>query len=93
MNTWTKEELETAKADGYLMAEVFKLRTENEQQKKELSRICNWIWNDDPDMESWNTDCGETFCLIEGGTQENHYLYCPKCGGHLIDSRELEKKK
>ena len=62
------------------------------QLKAELSRVCNWKWTKDHDFEYWSTDCGEDFCLFEGDTQQNHYIYCPKCGGHIIDSKALKVK-
>lgn len=40
---------------------------------------CNWI----PECEEsdiWETSCGELFCFIEGGPEDNGMKYCPYCG-------------
>jgi hypothetical protein len=42
-------------------------------------RVCEWTTND-PDVNIWATDCGETF-LIESGTPENNSMrFCCFCG-------------
>lgn len=41
------------------------------------------IWTEDPEYGTWETSCGETFCMIEGTPEENGYKYCPSCGKKL----------
>jgi len=69
------------------------IEVENQKLREttELSKVCNWKWSEYNGSNFWKTDCEEEFCLIDGGTQENHYIYCPKCGGNIIDSKQLEE--
>jgi hypothetical protein len=45
---------------------------------------CDWINNN----SYWETQCGLAYQCLEGTPKENGMLYCPFCGGKL-----LEKKK
>lgn len=45
---------------------------------------CIWLQQLDPDREVyWQTSCGRAFVLTEGGPEDNHYNYCPSCGGKI----------
>ena len=45
---------------------------------------CRWTENSNDESDYWDTACGEAFCFITGGPEENKMRYCPYCGGHLI---------
>ena len=45
--------------------------------------ICNWRETDD-EYATWQTDCGESFCIIEGNPEENRMNYCTYCGKKLV---------
>lgn len=47
------------------------------------------IWTYDDVHDCWETTCGNAFVIIEGVPIENDMLYCPYCGGHLLDEEEL----
>lgn len=55
------------------------------EDKKVNSDYCSWkqdlpnVWEDD----SWNTNCGDKFILIEGSPKENNFNFCPNCGRRI----------
>ena len=44
------------------------------------------LWTNDPDDDSWDTECGEKFVFNEGTPIENDFHFCPYCGNHLFDA-------
>lgn len=42
-------------------------------------------WSGDEFTSDWYGDCGIEFTFIDGTPTENEMIYCPKCGGKLID--------
>ena len=60
--------------------EKHNLLTETEERSHD---VCKWRDNKDYDHPGWTTSCHEEFCLIDGTLTENHYIYCPKCGGKI----------
>ena len=50
------------------------------EQKEEI--FCLWTY--DEDYDCYNTDCGESFVVLEGTPEENHMKYCVYCGKELI---------
>jgi hypothetical protein len=45
--------------------------------------VCRWVADLDPDVDKWDTDCGESFCFTEGGPHENKMRFCCYCGRKL----------
>ena len=43
-----------------------------------MADTCVWEYDDYHDC--FDTGCGNSLCLIDGGPEENGYLYCPCCG-------------
>lgn len=39
------------------------------------------------------SNCGEDYCFIEGGPEENEYRYCPHCGAKITKIIKLEDKE
>jgi hypothetical protein len=39
--------------------------------------VCNWQRNEDGNDD---TECGGTWCLMDGTPPENSMKYCPYCG-------------
>lgn len=54
-----------------------------------LGSVCTWAGYDESDQ--WETDCGRTFSLIDGGPAENRYTYCPGCGRRIEDVSKFEE--
>ncbi len=49
------------------------------------------IWKEDLSFDgdvSWDTECGQKFCFIDGGPKENGMKFCCYCGGELIEETE-----
>lgn len=47
---------------------------------------CTWECEPDPDVEAWETACGNTFQFESGGPSENKMRYCCYCGANLIEA-------
>ena len=45
----------------------------------------HWIEQDGYDGDTYYdcSECGESFCLIEGTPTDNLYNYCPNCGAEM----------
>ena len=45
----------------------------------------HWIEKDDFDGDTYYdcSECGESFCLIDGTPTDNLYNYCPNCGAKM----------
>ena len=43
-----------------------------------MSIKCLWEYN--PDLESWNTECGDMFAFNDGGPIENGFNFFHHCG-------------
>ena len=50
----------------------------------------HWIEKDgfDGDVYYDCSECGESFCLIDGTPTDNLYNYCPNCGAKMVESEE-----
>ena len=48
-------------------------------------RECKWTVDDDG---AFNTECGHRFELTYDGPKENHWVFCPYCGGILKEKAE-----
>jgi DNA-directed RNA polymerase subunit RPC12/RpoP len=46
-----------------------------------FERICTWKF--DNDYDKYDTACQESYCFEAGTLKENHYYYCPACGGRI----------
>lgn len=43
--------------------------------------VCLWKKQESPDFdEFWETECGHTWALMEGGLEDNQVQFCPYCG-------------
>ena len=45
---------------------------------------CKWHQEDHED-NSWYSDCGQSFVLVDGSPNDNKMSYCNKCGNKLIE--------
>lgn len=45
---------------------------------------CNWE-EMDADWNSWETQCGNAFTIMEGTPADNNFKFCPYCGGEIND--------
>ncbi len=50
--------------------------------KNTLQKVCTWEYQDEGDSY-WDTECGQAQYFEHGGVIENHYKYCPYCGGKI----------
>ena len=48
-------------------------------------KVIDCTWEYCEFEESWNTSCGKSFMVLDGGPAENGMKYCPFCGGKLIE--------
>ena len=54
--------------------------------EKRYVNQCKWVETVDFDGEvSWDTECGQKFCFIDGGPKDNNMNFCCYCGGELIE--------
>lgn len=53
-------------------------------------KIGHWIEKDGFDGDTYYdcSECGESFCLIDGTPTDNLYNYCPNCGAKMTESEE-----
>jgi hypothetical protein len=56
-----------------------------------MSDVCEWLSTEDFDGDPfYETNCGESFCFIEGDVKYNGIKYCPYCGRPI---RVIEEEK
>ena len=71
----------------------YKIRIEEEDiealdrgiETLENQKTGHWIEKDGYDGDTYYdcSECGESFCLIEGTPTDNLYNYCPNCGAKM----------
>ena len=56
------------------------------------SRKGHWIEKEDFNGDTYYdcSECGESFCLMEGTPTDNLYNYCPNCGADMRESEVSE---
>lgn len=42
--------------------------------------VCEWTYDDNEYAPKWDSACGEAWCFIDGGPEENRVRYCHGCG-------------
>ena len=62
-------------------------------QKPELdwARVCVWKYAHDGDSDAFETGCGQTYCFIDGGIDDNKCKYCQYCGGEVHAIKPMQK--
>lgn len=50
--------------------------------EKQTEKTCEWTEDSDG---NWDTGCKNTFIFIEGTPKENNAIFCPYCGGQIIE--------
>lgn len=57
---------------------------------KQEPKTGHWIEQDGYDGDTYYdcSECGESFCLIDGTPTDNLYNYCPNCGAKMAESEE-----
>ena len=45
----------------------------------------NCTWTYDEDLDTWDTECGESFVVTNGTPAENKMRFCPYCGSPIIE--------
>jgi hypothetical protein len=59
---------------------------------EEIVGICTWTPMDSEYMlGTYEGTCGVAWSFTEGGLSENETLFCPRCGGKIIDATKGEK--
>ena len=48
---------------------------------------CEWSY--DEDTCSWDASCGGKQLFGEGDIKENHYTFCPYCGGQIEETKHV----
>ena len=58
--------------------------------EQEPSRKGHWIEKEDFNGDTYYdcSECGESFCLMEGTPTDNLYNYCPNCGCRMVGDTE-----
>lgn len=49
---------------------------------------CLWSRDGDYESDTWQTQCGHYFTIIEGTPMENDMLFCCYCGNSLEELEE-----
>lgn len=57
-------------------------RAEAASQRDEAT--CEWTPDNDPDWNTWSSQCGKTWVFEEDGPAENDMRFCPFCGRLLV---------
>ncbi len=83
--TFRSPVLDKPKLSGDKLFEFAESYHQSESDNEFKSRVnairCEWIY-DDP-YEKYDTKCGESFCFINDGVEENGYKHCPNCGNKI----------
>lgn len=55
----------------------------------------HWIEKEDCNLDIYYdcSECGESFCLIDGTPTDYLYNYCPNCGAKMVEPQESENKE
>jgi len=61
---------------------IDELEKENEALREQIKKPCTWSPRD-KEFNIWETECQELHQFIAGGPKENHYRFCPYCGGEI----------
>ena len=56
-----------------------------DRDSKNKEKTCRWKY--DEDMDAWNTQCDNAFCIGEGTPAENEMKFCPYCGRKLVEAK------
>jgi len=65
-----------------------------EKSDDEITDACEWALEDNYDCcDTWETQCGQNFVLLEGTPADNHMKYCCYCGKTLIETKLPEDKE
>lgn len=70
-----------------LIQERNDLRAKLERSETALERgeeTCEWTPDNDPDWNTWNSQCGQSWVFEESGPAENDMRFCPFCGRLLV---------
>jgi len=53
------------------------------------------VWREDGCIDyagTWNTECGQSFVLIDSTPTENNMRYCCYCGGELVQAPRIDEE-
>ena len=80
----TKADLESAYDCGYNCGYA--------DAMKKILQTGKWIEKEDYNLDTYYdcSECGESFCLIDGTPADNLYKYCPNCGARMTESEDKE---
>lgn len=77
-----KVEKHLAEYEYFSSSESYLFEACNLIQQLESNRTCEWSQCEGAE-EVFSTGCGCMFEFIYDGPEENHFAYCPYCGGKL----------
>ena len=82
----------TDNSGDVVLGSVLRRRIENLPSVKQEPKTGHWIEKDgfDGDVYYDCSECGESFCLIDGTPTDNLYNYCPNCGARMVEPQESE---
>ena len=63
-------------------------KSDAERDYRESVATCTWMYDDEYD--TWDTECGWSFCQLEGTLRDNGHKYCPACGGLITETNRLD---
>ena len=55
------------------------VRKQDEALIRRLEDACEWLLSDE-DNGVWASGCGEAWCFIDGGPEDNNMRFCHGCG-------------
>ena len=50
----------------------------------------NCTWTYDEDLDTWDTECGESFVVTNGTPAENSMRFCCYCGKPIKEHKEAK---
>ena len=53
-------------------------------EDNQLDTQCHWVQEGNDD-NTWESDCGNTFCINDGTPKQNDLRFCPFCGLPLVE--------
>lgn len=56
-------------------------------------KTCKWVIDGNCYETVYKTECDNMFEFSVDGIKENEFIYCPYCGGKIIEEKKMNAKK
>ena len=64
-----------------VQTQIETIKQHRESDARYKRRVCKWKYDDY--LDTWDTQCGESFMLNVGTPTDNSMNYCPYCGHEI----------